>query len=205
MSSTDLSLVARVGAVLLLVGLAWVSGVVGGEGNRRGYSEGQTSKQNTGVGTREVLSQGGSALREETSTSGRPSEVKGTSEGRGDALTVFGEVAAGWRSATPKPFEKYLRKGKVRLDFGEGGPRGGLFARSQAYYLIAGYLKGTQTLHLGFAKISDGAKGNSEPYALLERTYRDRDGVSRKEVVVITLALDDGAWVIAELRVIPAK
>lgn len=144
-------------------------------------------------------------MREETSTSGRPSEVKGTSEGRGDALTVFGEVAAGWRSATPKPFEKYLRKGKVRLDFGEGGPRGGLFARSQAYYLIAGYLKGTQTLHLGFAKISDGAKGNSEPYALLERTYRDRDGVSRKEVVVITLALDDGAWVIAELRVIPAK
>jgi hypothetical protein len=144
-------------------------------------------------------------VREETSTSGQPSEVNGTSEGRGDALTVFREVAAGWRSATPKPFEKYLRKGKVRLDFGEGGPRGGLFARSQAYYLIAGYLKGTQTLGISFAKVSDGAKGNAEPYALLERSYRDRDGVSRKEVVIITLALDEGSWVIAEVRVIPAK
>ena len=50
----------------------------------------------------------------------------------------------------------------MRLDFGEGGPRGGLFARSQAYYLIADYLKGTQTLEIGFAKISDGAKGKTE-------------------------------------------
>lgn len=205
MISTSLNIVARVGAVLLLVGLVWASGAVGGEGNRRGYSEGQTSKQKAGVGTREVLPQGGSGLRAETSTQGRPSEVKGTSEGRGDALTVFREVAAGWRSATPKPFEKYLRKGKVRLDFGEGGPRGGLFARSQAYYLIAGYLKGTQTLQIGFTKMSDGARGNGEPYAMLERSFRDRDGVSRKEVVIITLALDEGSWVIAEVRVIPAK
>jgi hypothetical protein len=205
MISTSLDSVARVGAVLLLVGLVWASGVAGGEGNRRGYSEGQTSKQKAGVGTREDLPQGVSGVREETSTSGQPSEVNGTSEGRGDALTVFREVAAGWRSATPKPFEKYLRKGKVRLDFGEGGPRGGLFARSQAYYLIAGYLKGTQTLGISFAKVSDGAKGNAEPYALLERSYRDRDGVPRKEVVIITLALDEGSWVIAEVRVIPAK
>jgi len=205
MISISLESVARVGAVLLLVGLVWYSGVVGGEGNRRGYSDGQASKQKTGVGTREDLPTGDSAVREETPTPGQPSQLAVSSQGRGHALTVFREVEAGWRSATPKPFEKYLRKGKVRLDFGEGGPRGGLFARSQAYYLIASYLKGTQTLRIGFAKVSDGSQGNTGPFAFLERTYRDRDGIVRREMVFVSLARDDGSWMIAEVRVIPAK
>jgi hypothetical protein len=206
MDSISMNSLARVSAVFLLVGLVWVSGVMGGEGNRRGYSEAQAqSKQTTGVGTRVGLQQGDSGVREESPAPGEPSEAKGASGGGGDALTVFREVEAGWRSATPKPFEKYLRKGKVRLDFGEGGPRGGLFARSQAYYLIADYLKGTQTLQIGFAKISDGSRGSTKPYALLERVFRDKNGISRKEVVFVSLALEDSSWTICELRAIPAK
>ena len=186
--------IARAGAVFLLVGLVWVSGVLADEGNRRGHSQQQTkTKQTVGVGTQQGLQQGDSGVREESPVTGVAS------------LAVFREVETGWRAGTPKPFEKYFGKGKVRLDFGEGGPRGGLFARSQAYYLITDYLKGTQTLDIGFTRVSDGIKSGTKPYALLERGYRDKNGISRREVVFISLSLEDGLWVITELRAIPAK
>ena len=43
MDSMSMDSIARVSAVFLLVGLVWVAGVLGGEGNRRGYSEARTS------------------------------------------------------------------------------------------------------------------------------------------------------------------
>lgn len=187
--------IARVSAVFLLIGVVWVAGVFAGEDDRRGNSQAGThSTDNLGVGTKVGLeSVADSSVRDESAgVAGAP-------------IAVFREVAAGWRAGTPKTFEKYLRKGKVRLDFGEGGPRGGLFARSQAYYLIADYLKGTQTSGVEITRVSDGAQGKSKPYALLERVYRDKNGAPRKEVVFVSLMLEEGQWAISELRAIPAK
>jgi hypothetical protein len=189
---------ARVSAVLLLIGLVWATGIFAEGDDRRGTSRVRTQPEtNVGVGTR-VGSESKGAAQES-------SEARGSLEGDEGVLAVFREVEVGWRAGTPKPFEKYFRKGKVRLDLGEGGPRGGLFARSQAYYLIADYLKGTQTLSIDLVKTSDGTQGKTRPYALLERVYRDRNGTSRKEVVFISLALEDSLWAISELRAIPAK
>jgi hypothetical protein len=151
------------------------------------------------------LPEGDSPVREESPGAGKASEAKGISEAQGSVAAAFRDVEAGWRSATPKPFEKYLRKGRVRLDFGEGGPRGGLYARSQAYYLIADYLKGTHTLEANLVKVSSGAAGAAKPYALVERVFRDRRGVSRRETVFISLALEDSLWAISELRIVPAE
>jgi hypothetical protein len=195
MEAMGMDSIARVSAVFLLVGVVWVVGVLGAEGDRRSNSRAGThSTENVGVGTKVGL--------EGVADSGVRDE---SVEGPGAPLAVFREVAAGWRAGTPKPFEKYFRKGKVRLDFGEGGPRGGLYARSQAYYLIADYLKGTQTVDLGITKTTDGVQGKTRPYALLERVYRDRNGLSRKEVVFVSLALEEGQWAISEIRAIPAK
>jgi hypothetical protein len=206
MDSISTETIARVGAVLLLVGLVWASSVMGGGDNRRGYSDARTqTKTRTGVGTESGPREGDSKVREESPKSGKASRAGEILGAPGSALTVFREVESGWRSATPKPFEKYFRKGKVRLDFGEGGPRGGLFARSQAYYLLGDYLKGTQTLEIGFSKISTGPTSGAGPHALLERSYRDRNGVSRREVIVISLSQEDSVWAISEVRVIPAK
>ena len=207
MESMGMEQMARVSAVFLLIGLLWVAGVLAGEDDRRGYSKGGThSKANTGVGTRVGLAnEGDRGLRDESPKTDEPSQVRGDQGGHGGALAVFREVEAGWRASTPKPFEKYFRKGKVRLDFGEGGPRGGLFAKSQAYYLIADYLKGTQTSRLDLVRVSDSIKGKTRPYALLERVYRDKNGISRKEVVFISLSLEDSLWAISELRAVPAK
>ena len=206
MDTISTETIARVSAVLLLVGLVWASSVMGGGENRRGYSEARTqSKTRAGVGTESGPRGGDSRVREESPKGGQASKAGEILEAPGSALTVFREVESGWRSATPKPFEKYFRKGKVRLDFGEGGPRGGLFARSQAYYLLGDYLKGTQTLQIKFSKISTGPSSGAGPHALLERSYRDKSGVSRREVVVVSLSLEDGVWAISEVRVIPAK
>jgi hypothetical protein len=198
---------ARVSAVFLLIGLVWVTGIFAGGDDRRLSSQVRTQpKTNVGVGTRVgPESKGDPRLVEESPAAQEPSGVRGSPGGDERVLAVFREVEVGWRAGTPKPFEKYFRKGKVRLDLGEGGPRGGLFARSQAYYLIADYLKGTQTLDIDLVKTSDGTQGKTRPYALLERVFRDRNGVSRKEVVFISLALEDSLWAISELRAIPAK
>lgn len=195
MESMGIYSIARVSAVFLLVGVVWMAGVLAGEDDRRGNSQAGThSTENVRVGTKVGL--------EGVADSGVRDESAGAA---GATLAVFREVAAGWRAGTPKPFEKYLRKGKVRLDFGEGGPRGGLFARSQAYYLIADYLKGTQTAGIEITKVSGGAQGKAKPYALLERAYRDKNGAPRKEVVFVSLVLEEGQWAIDELRAIPAK
>jgi len=205
MDSISIGSIARVSAVLLLVGLVWCKGVWGEDGSRRWYAQQAQPKMQAGAGTETGLQQGDSKVRAESPGASTKSEARETSGAMGEAVAVFRDVAAGWRTADPKPFEKYLRKGKVRLDFGEGGPRGGLFAKSQAYYLIADYLKGTQTIDIDLVKFSDGSKNMTRPYALIERVFRDRDGMQRKEVVFVSLILEDSSWAIAEVRAISAK
>jgi hypothetical protein len=187
--------IARVSAVFLLVLGVWACGVLGGE-IHPGKTSARRSVQNddVGVGTR-LAAAGG--------------ETSGQDEGRNVAkvkpLVVFQSVRKGWRNGTPGPFERYLGKGKVRLDFGEGGPRGGLYTRGQAYYLLKDYFRRTHTVEIGFLRTSEGATKGSRPYALLERMCRDRHGVISKEVVFVSLALEGDQWVISELRAIPAR
>jgi hypothetical protein len=187
--------VARVSAVFLLISVVGICGEVSGAGaDRRGGSSQRPGPNKVGVGTK-------------TGASGK--EVSGDVEEslgvKVKPLVVFRAVEMGWRSGTPKPFGSYLGKGKVRLDFVEGGSRGGLFTKGQAYYLIADYLRRTKTTEIRFLKISDGSDGQSRPYAMLERACRTKNGISRKEVIFVSLSLENNAWVISELRAIPAE
>jgi hypothetical protein len=188
--------IARVSAVFLLVIGMWVGGAWSGETqNQEIYRPRPVPDDDVGVGTKTAAWDGRIASGD---------EVRGGA--RVEPLTVFRGVEKGWRNGTPKPFEMYLGKGKVRLDLGEGGPRGGLFTRSQAYYLLSDYFLRTQTLTIGFTRISEGIeKKMSRPYALLERKCRYRNGVIGKEVVFVSLRLEDGQWVISELRAVSAR
>jgi hypothetical protein len=187
--------IARVSAVFLLIMGMWVCGVWSGETHHQGISRPRpVPDDDVGVGTK---------------TAAWGDEVSGRDERRGGVvvrpLTVFRGVEKGWQNGTPKPFERYLGKGKVRLELGEGGPRGGLFTRSQAYYLLADYLRRAQTLSVKLARMSDGTDRSSRPYALLERKCRYRNGVIRNEVVFVSLKSEDGRWVISELRAVSAR
>lgn len=186
--------IARVSAVFLLVIVVWACGVWGGETPDQEISRSRPVPDDVGVGTKVA------ALSDEIS---RGDEVRGGA--RVEPLMVFKGVEEGWRNGTPKPFERYLGKGKVRLDLGEGGPRGGLVTRSQAYYLLADYFLRTQTLSIGFARISEGTEKQPRPFALLERKCRYKNGVVGKEVVFVSLRPEDGRWAISELRAIPAR
>jgi hypothetical protein len=193
--SRTMILVARVSAVFLLVLGVWMCGVSSGEVHPgRSSAGGPVQKDDVGVGTRLAALDG---------------EVSGQDEGRNVAkvkpLAIFREVEKGWRDGTPKPFERYFGKGKVRLDFGEGGPRGGLFTGSQAYYLLEDYFGKTHTLEIGFLRTSGRARQGSRPYALLERKCRYKNGVIKKEIVFVSLSLEDDQWIISELRAIPAR
>jgi hypothetical protein len=187
--------IARVSAVFLLVSAIWVCGVWGDAADRRGASaQVPETKEKVGVGTK-------------TGTEGE--KVRGVT-GDQDAViaeprVVFREVEKGWSDGTPEPFKRYLGKGKVRLDFGEGGPRDGLYSRSQAYYLIADYLKRTPTLSIGSVRMSEEGRKDSGPYAVLERTYRYKTGPSGKEVIFVLLTLEDSRWVISQMRAVPAR
>ncbi len=186
---------ARVSAVFLLVSAIWVCGVWGDVADRRGASaDASDKKKEMGVGT-----QSGAAGE----------KVQGTVEAQ-EAVSVgpravFREVEKGWRDCTPKPFERHLGKGKVRLDFGEGGPRDGLYTKSQAYYLIAEYLKKKPTLKISMVKMSDDVKKGSRPYAFLERTHRWKNKSEVSEVIFVALKDEDKRWVISEMRAVPNR
>lgn len=187
---------ARVSAVFLLVSAIWVCGVWGDVADRRGASTeaSDTKKEDVGVGTK---------------SDAEDEKVQGTVEAQGAVSVgpraVFREVEKGWRDGTPKPFERHLGKGKVRLDFGEGGPRDGLYTKSQAYYLIAEYLKRKPTLKISMIKMSDDVKKGSRPYAFLERTHRWKNKPEVSEMIFVALRQEDERWVISEMRAVRTR
>jgi hypothetical protein len=185
----------RVSAVFLLALAIWVGGVRGGGADRRAASaRGSETKNKMGVGT-----ETGARETEESKVA-----VQGEAAGA-RPREIFREVEKGWRYGTPAPFERYLGKGRIKLDFGEGGPRGEFFTRSQAYYLISDYFKQTSTVKVSLLRVSDDSDGVKQPYALLERTCRYKNGSVKKEFVFVQLSLESNEWVIAELRAVTAR
>jgi hypothetical protein len=186
---------ARVSAVFLLALAIWVGGVWGDDADRRATSARTSATKNkVGVGTE--------------------TDVRGVDEsrvaGQGEAVwarpqEVFREVEKGLRYGTPVPFERYLGKGKIKLDFGEGGPRGGFFNKGQAYYLISDYFKRAPTVKVRLLRVAEVSERANQPYALLERTCRDKNGSVREELVFVLLAHESEGWMITELRVLAAR
>ena len=186
---------ARVSAVFLLALAIWVGGVWADDAGRRAASaRGPETKNKVGVGT-----ETGARETEESRVA-----VQGEAAGA-RPREIFREVERGWRYGTPAPFERYLGKGRIKLDFGEGGPRGEFFTRSQAYYLISDYFKRTSTVKVSLLRMSDDSERVKQPYALLERTCRYKNGSVKKEFVFVQLALESNEWMIAELRAVTAR
>jgi hypothetical protein len=91
------------------------------------------------------------------------------------------------------------------LDFGEGGPRDGLYTKSQAHYLISEYLRKKPTLRISMVKMSEDTGKDSRPYAFLERTHRWKNKSAVSEVIFVSLRSEDGRWVISEMRAVRTR
>jgi hypothetical protein len=187
--------VLKASAVSLLIGVVVASGVCGGEENRRGVTgESPEPISDAGAGTK---------TREELTLESQKGE--GPEAVTSAALEVLGAIEQGWMRSSAGPFGKYLGKTKVRIDLGEGGPRGGLFTRSQAYYLLGDYLEDFRTVGLEVDKTSTGTGSGSRPYILFHRAYRTPDGAEKRQVVFVSLSPGDGRWIISEIRAIPSE
>ncbi len=192
--SPIMSWVLKASAVSLLVVAVLLTGLCVGEEEGRGATEESPQPvSDAGAGT---------TTREELTLESR--QAPGSRNVASEALEVLGAVEEGWRKSSAEPFGTHLGKAKVRIDLGDGGPRGGLFTRSQAYYLLSDYLEDFRTVELKVDKSSAEAKPGSRPYILLERAYRTQDGARRKQVVFVSLRREDGGYVISELRAIPS-
>jgi hypothetical protein len=185
----------RVSAVFLLALAIWVGSACGDDADRQGASARRpATKAKVGVGTETGPRQA------EESTVAEQGEAVGARP-----WEVFREVEKGLRLGTPVPFEGYLGKGRIKLDFGEGGPRGGFFTKAQAFYLIGDYLKGSPTLEVRQIRASGENDRVSRPFALLERTCRHKNGPVGKEYVFVLLSLEADGWMITELRAVAAR
>jgi hypothetical protein len=185
----------RVSAVFLLALAIWVGCAWADDADRQAASARRPATKNkVGVGTETGPRQAEeSRVAEQGEAAGaRPREV-------------FREVEKGLRLGSPAPFERYLGKGRIKLDFGEGGPRGGSFTRGQSFYLIADYLKRAPTVEVRLLKVSGENERTGRPFALLERTCRLRNGPVRKEYVFVLLSPESDGWMITELRAVAAR
>ena len=182
----------RVSAVFLLALAIWVGSASADDADRRAASARRpVTKNQVGVGT-----EAGRRQAEESRDAGQDGAV-GTRP-----REVFREVEKGLRLGTPVPFERYLGKGRITLDFGEGGPRGGSFTKAQAFYLIADHLKEAPTLEIKQIRASEETDRVSQPFVLLERTCRYKNGPVGKELVFVLLSPEADAWTITELRAV---
>jgi hypothetical protein len=116
-------------------------------------------------------------------------------------VRCFGRWRRDGVTVPPSP----LRGIKVRLDFGEGGPRDGLYTKSQAHYLIAAYLRKKPTLKISMVKMSDEVRKDSRPYAFLERTHRWKNKSEVSEVIFVALRDEHERWVISEMRAVRTR
>ncbi|MGQ9603385.1 MAG: hypothetical protein ACUVUU_04155 [bacterium] len=186
---------ARKSAVFLIASALIVCMVSIGEPAQRGSSvQKGIQKRRAGVGT----NHGGSeVLSLKRPTGDKMPDVQ--------PITIFRAIEAGIRSSNVKEFGGFLGRERVFLEIDEGGPRGGRFAKGQAYYLLVDYLKETRTLRIDLAKLSEAKGSEGKPFALFERVYRTRTGAIRKEMIFVCLGFENDSWVISEFRVIPAE
>ncbi len=187
--------IARVSAVFLLALGLLMTSVTWGKTRSKGGSVRETLSSNeAGVGTTQIA---GDKVAPKRHDRARAERI--------EPQVIFRAVATGLRSGRPEAFVGYFGKGRVRLDFGEGGPRGGLFTKSQAYYLLSQYLKRAQTMSTRFIRSPQVSTGHGHPSTLLERLCRYRSGVVSKQLIFVSLSLEDNRWVISEMRIIPAQ
>jgi len=184
--------IARVSAVFLLVGAVWVAGVLGAEvdagvtlepGPIRLRMWGSEPRWVSKAGRIQVCAMNPSGAQERR-------------------LRFSGRLRRDGGQALRSPSRSTSgREGEAGF-WGGGTARRALCEKS-GLLSHRGLSQGHADNRPWHQQDTDGVQGKTRPYALLERVYRDRNGLSRKEVVFVSLALEDGQWAISEIRAIP--
>ncbi len=116
-------------------------------------------------------------------------------------LDVFSEIEAGWKQENVNAILGHFGKGKVSISIGGIGLAGGRFSKSQSFYLLKDLFKYTLTKKFEFVQFRNMDSGKRRVYAVAERYYkRTDDGRLFKDKIYVSLNLEDGRWVINEIK-----
>lgn len=115
-------------------------------------------------------------------------------------LQLFECIARAWSSGLAESLLIHFGEGKVSLAFSHGGPRGGLFTRTQAGYLLADLFKYSTTEKFEYVKFRNIEKDGQLPYAVADRVFRLENGILYHDQVYVSLRREASAWKIAEIK-----
>jgi len=119
----------------------------------------------------------------------------------GEAMSVFSDIEKGWKSQSVDLILKHYPKGKVAIVVDGSGPSGGKYSRSQSYYLFKDLFKYTITRKFEFVQFRKPEDESTTSFAVAERQYqRNDDGRLFKDKIYVSLQLEDGQWVVSEIK-----
>jgi hypothetical protein len=116
-----------------------------------------------------------------------------------EPLRIFAAIEWAWTRGSAESLITHFGSGKVSLSFSKGGPRGGLFTRTQATYLLSDLLKYCATEKFRFVKYRNINRDGQRPYAVADRRFR-LDGILYHDQVYVELRREDGTWRVAEIK-----
>ncbi len=116
-------------------------------------------------------------------------------------IAVFADIEQGWKNEDVQQILRHYGKGKVAISIEGSSPTGGQFSRNQSYYLFQDLFKYTITEKFQFVQYRHVTDGRDNVYAVAERNYkRNDDGRLFKDKIYVSLRLEDGRWVVAEIK-----
>ena len=115
-------------------------------------------------------------------------------------LLVFDRIELAWAMGVADSLLVHFGEGKVSLAFSHGGPRGGLFTRTQAGYLLGDLFKYSNTEKFRFVKFRNIDRDGQLPYAVADRVFRLENGVLYHDQVYVSLRRESGLWKVAEIK-----
>lgn len=118
---------------------------------------------------------------------------------KAEPFRIFAAIEWAWANSDAESLLAHFGEGKVSLSFNKGGPRGGLFTRTQAAYLLSDLLKYSATETFTFEKYRNIDRDGQRPYAVADRRFR-LDGILYHDQVYVELRREDVAWRVAEIK-----
>lgn len=117
-----------------------------------------------------------------------------------EPLRVFASIESAWARGEADSLLVYFGEAKVALAFSRCGPRGGIFTRAQADYLLADLFAYSVTESFTFVKYRNIEEDGQLPYAVADRVYRLENGILYHDQVYVSLRKEGNDWKIAEIK-----
>ena len=114
---------------------------------------------------------------------------------------VFAAIERAWKAGNAQAIAGQAGSKKVHINMTEMGEGGGLYSKSQVYYLLKKMFKEKRQLKFEFVKYHNLEKPGRRVYAIAYRSYKNnRSNRVYQDKVYITLGKEGRNWVLVEIK-----